>query len=105
METRKEGQAFVKDGAQHVTVARVATEFSGEERPYGVGGRDFFRPRQTGLVQEWVERERGQRGKEEKHAPKLGAQLARPEVEPPHIRDRCGRGLGRVGAFIVRTAG
>ena len=105
METRKEGQAFVKDGAQHVTVARVATEFSGEERPYGVGGRDFFRPRQTGLVQELVERERGQIGKEEKHATKLGAQLARPQIEPSYSRDGRRHGARRVGAFIVSPAG
>lgn len=105
IEAGTEGQAVVKDRAHDVTVARIAKKFSGEERPHGVSGRDLFRTGQPGLAKELVERERGQRGEEEQHAAKLGAQLARTQSEPPHIRDRRRRGAGRVGAFIVSAAG
>ena len=70
-----------------------------------MGGRNFFGTGQAGVLQELVERDRRQRGEKEKQAPKFGAQLARLEVEPPHIRDRRVRGPGCVGALIVRTAG
>jgi hypothetical protein len=70
-----------------------------------VGGRDCFRTGHTGLVQEVGARERGQRGEEEKHAANLGAPLARPQIEPSDIRDGCRHGAGRVGAFLVSTAG
>ena len=105
VEPGKESEAFVKDRAHDVTMAGMAKEFSREERPHGMGGRNFFGTGQAGVLQELGERDRRQRGEKEKQAPKFGAQLARPEVEPPHIRDRRGRGPGGVGAFIVRTAG
>ena len=70
-----------------------------------MSGRDFFRTGQPGLAKELVERERGQIGEEEKQAAKRGAQLARTQIEPPHLRDRRRRGAGRVGAFIVSAAG
>jgi len=105
VETSKKGAAFVKDGAHDVAMAGMAQEFSRSERPPGMGGRNFCGTGQAGLLQEVVERNRRQRGEKEKQAPKLGAPLAWPEVEPPHIRDRRCRGPGRIGAFLVSTAG
>jgi len=105
IEAGKEGQAVVKARAHDVTGSRMAKEFEGEERPPGVSGRDLLRTGQPGRATELVERERGQRGEEEKQAAKRGAQRARTHIEPPHIRDRRRRGAGRVGAFIVSAAG
>jgi hypothetical protein len=65
VETGKKGEAFVKDGAHDVTMAGSAKEFSGSERPYGMGGRHFFGTGQAGLIQELVERDRRQRGETE----------------------------------------
>ena len=70
-----------------------------------MGGRNVVCTGQAGLIKELVERERGQRGEKEKQATKLGAQLSRMQVEPPHIRDRRRRGPWGVGAFIVIAAG
>jgi hypothetical protein len=105
MEAGNEGEACGTARTHDVTVSRRAKELSGEQRPPGVSGRDWFRTGQTGRAQELVARARGPRGEAEKQAAQRGAQRSRTPIEPPPIRDRRRRGAGRGGAFIVSAAG
>jgi hypothetical protein len=80
-----------------MTVTRITKEFQGEQGPYGLCRRNFFRPRQSGLLKKVIEGYGDQVGNEQKQATELGSERFGIEIESSYIGDCGGGGRGVSG--------
>ena len=101
VESGEEGQPFVEDIAHDVTVARVAEELQGQQRPQGTAGRDHVRSGEAAARQDRVDVGGAQVGQEEEQPAELGVDGPRSQVELTDIRHISRNGPGSAGPLVV----
>src|SRR6185312_4126048 len=104
VQTGEQGQTLVEHGAHDMTVASVAKELQGQQRPHRTRGRDHLGSRESGLREELVQPGGSQPWEEQKQPTELGAKATGLQVESADI-SRFGRHGSRiVGPLVIASS-
>ena len=104
VQTGEQRQPFIQHMAHHMPVPGVGEELERQQRTDGAGGGDLLGAGEAGAGEDARQIAGGQIGQEQEQPGELGAELARGQVQPPHVRRIGGHRPHAVGAFLVTPA-
>lgn len=105
VETCKESQSFIEDISHDMGVAGSSKELKGQQRSDCMRGRDHFGAGEAGLLQDTVNRDRGQIGEKKEKSSEFGPKSTRRKIQLAHIRYWSNLGTRRNGPLIISAPG